>query len=127
MQIEFCPKAGWDGEDLIRVFGGTREEFAAFCAVLHELADGEGPPLELEAIPGFEGVGGIRVVFQVGARSRGLRRVREDAFDCELDREGWRTAAERAEGVAENLDVSSFNWLIDGSEVSLLLSVKGAW
>jgi hypothetical protein len=128
MFIEFCPEAGWATEDLIRVYGGTREEFRAFCGVLRGMASGGVQEVELHALPGFEPLGGLRVTARLGAASAGVRRVEGlSCFEVVLDEQGWEVAADRADAVSQHLGVSAFNWLTDVGEVSLLLSVSGSW
>jgi len=128
MLIEWCPKAVEERVDLVRIYGGTGEEFAAFCAALRRLASGDATSVEIHALPGFEAMDGIRLTARAGATSTGLSPLDQpNCYEVVLDQQDWKDAAERAEEVSERLGTEAFNWLTEVGEIELLLSVTGNW
>ena len=126
MIVDFLEKAGWDGEDIVRISRGTEEEVRSLRVALRELADGTRALVNIHELPGFDCVGGIQVIAELAGGLACGSNGTPLGLVFRRSAEAWVESVHKVEGMEARPGVG-FNWIVEDGGTTTLLSWSGSW
>ena len=125
MKLEFLSEGSPDCP-LIRLYSFTRPEAQRLKEIASQLSTGELREIALHGEPGVEPVSDCHLLLRLGKRDQGIIQLAPLRFECALSDEGWLNVSFLLEPFC-GTDRTGFQWLVDESPISLLISDKGTW
>ncbi len=124
MLLEFLPE-GSPCCPLIRLFEFSPHVATRLHAVVIDLAQGRREQVLIHQLPGVVPIGGCELAFGIRAWDQAVIQTGPFAFHYRLTVATWDNVA----GLIEPFmtDRNGYQWLAQGGEAALLLSVSGQW
>ena len=125
MKLEYIENGSYD-TPLIRLYDFDPSAATELRRLILQLAAGSSHPVFLHTCDGVEPVRDCRLICKVGAQDEGIRQE-DGEFTWVLVPETWAKVADLIEPFCEHLESSSFQYLDQMGDVTLILSVDGGW
>jgi hypothetical protein len=111
---------------LIRLYRFDLTEVQELQQLVKQLSTSSLHEVSLKDKSWVESVGGCGITLRLGERDEGIRQCGPLNFECVLTSDGWNNVQGLLEPFCES-NATGYQWLINTSKISLLLSHDGQW
>jgi hypothetical protein len=125
MKMEFIPDGAID-TPLIRIYDFDQGAVSRLHQAIEALQLGTSDHVLLHELPGMESVSDCRLTLKVGKHDVGVRREGTH-FVCTLSPTGWEDVGWRVAVFRDDPQRGDWQYLVDRSEITLILSRFGGW
>ena len=128
IKLEFL-KDGSPDCPLIRIFGGDLSNYKLLYSEISKLVNKESDSISVHNLAGFKSVNINSFNFLIDKNNIGVIRLDDKNFECRLKisgRQGWENVLGLIEPFLKDKP-EGFQWLVNCSDIPLLISRDGSW
>ncbi len=126
MKLQFLPDGSPDCP-LIRLYDFEAADVLRLKGLFDSLAAGSRTEISLHEQQDIEPVDGCQLNLRVGNGDTGIVQKGPFTFECDLTPARWADVASLTEPFGEAAEASTYQWLNNDGQISILLSPNGMW